>query len=80
MSGRFVCPWCGASFFRRHVVDGIRSLEEHWQQHPDCLRNRNVNDPTMSKNEPWDPETGLRLRVMPGAETLRRVREHEGSV
>lgn len=56
---RFACPWCGAAFTRRPVVDVLRSdapgpggpasLEGHWQQYPACAANRGVNNPTQSK-------------------------------
>ena len=58
----FVCPWCGAGFGRRFITsDGEPSLEEHWRQSVGCSANRDVNNPTSSKNDVVDHEAGLRL-------------------
>ena len=68
---RFVCPWCADHFATR------AELEEHWQAAPACRRNRGVSNPTHSKYDGMLPDgTPLTLQK-PGAETLRRVREHE---
>jgi hypothetical protein len=58
----FVCPWCGAKFDRRFIAsDGVESLEEHWRASAICSTHRAVNNPTQSKYDVVDHETGLRL-------------------
>lgn len=69
VGGPFVCPWCAATFPRRFIAsDGEPSLQEHWLRNPECEANRNVSNPTQSKNH----DAGLRP-LMPGRETLDRV-------
>lgn len=65
----FVCPWCGERFAAR---SGDDSLDAHWLQNPACAKNRNVSSQLNDKNHPL----GMRP-VMPGEDTMRRVREKE---
>lgn len=60
-----VCTWCGETFFDR---DG---LEAHWLTDPRCKANRNVSSPLRPDAVPFG------VRIVPGADTLDRVRAME---
>lgn len=54
--GRFVCPWCGASFEQRFRAPKgslgsatVHSLEDHFADSPQCSSNKGVNNPTQDK-------------------------------